>query len=198
MIDARRRTFVIEKQGTVAGPRRATGATARTATTNSTAGPAARSRQGSRRQLARWRRDFSAARLIGCPDSVQRDSRRPRDAGDRRGRGVHRSQGSRTATASSTSIGEPDRGTGTIICNVQRYNPTPRSSRPPSRISASRPRRATTRWATAIRLTRCRFPSPVGPDAIPNCVPMNIFGQGNVSDAAADVRASRRSPASAP
>ena len=42
--------------------------------------------------------------------------------------------------------------------------------------------------------------SPVGPDAIPNCVPMNIFGQGNVSDAAArlrglaEVRCRRRDP----
>jgi outer membrane receptor protein involved in Fe transport len=30
------------------------------------------------------------------------------------------------------------------------------------------------------------IPSPVGPDAIPNCVPMNVFGQGNVSSAAAN------------
>ena len=29
------------------------------------------------------------------------------------------------------------------------------------------------------------IPSPVGPDAIPNCVPINILGQGNVSSAAA-------------
>ena len=37
------------------------------------------------------------------------------------------------------------------------------------------------------------IPSPVGPDAIPNCVPMNIFGQGNVSDAAAAYAVSEKS-----
>jgi outer membrane receptor protein involved in Fe transport len=37
------------------------------------------------------------------------------------------------------------------------------------------------------------IPSPVGPDAIPNCVPMNIFGQGNVSQAAADYVVSEKS-----
>ena len=87
--------------------------------------------------------------------------------------------------------GRPDlitdalRGTGTIVCNVQRYNPTPRSWRPRSpEAGAGGPRR---------RLARQRrpdvpvpIPGPVGPDAIPNCVPMNIFGQGNVSQAAQD------------
>ena len=36
------------------------------------------------------------------------------------------------------------------------------------------------------------IPGPVGPDAIPNCVPMNVFGQGNVSQAAHDYAVSQK------
>ena len=79
------------------------------------------------------------------------------------------------------------RGTGQIICNVQRYNPTD------AQLAAS---------VAYIRVPAAQgddslapdgdplypvpIPGPVGPDAIPNCVPMNILGQGNVSAAAAD------------
>ena len=36
------------------------------------------------------------------------------------------------------------------------------------------------------------IPGPVGPDAIRNCVPMNVFGQGNVSQAAHDYAVSQK------
>jgi outer membrane receptor protein involved in Fe transport len=36
------------------------------------------------------------------------------------------------------------------------------------------------------------IPGPVGPDAISNCVPMNVFGQGNVSQAAHDYVVSQK------
>jgi outer membrane receptor protein involved in Fe transport len=85
-------------------------------------------------------------------------------------------------------IAEADRGTGSIICNVQRYNPTPaqlQASVANIRVPAAQgddslaPPGADSTYPVPI-------PSPVGPDAIPNCVPLNIFGQGNVSAAAAD------------
>jgi outer membrane receptor protein involved in Fe transport len=73
-------------------------------------------------------------------------------------------------------IAEADRGTGDIICNVQRYNPTDQQ--------------------LAESVDHITVPSAAGPvgiaapvgldDSIENCVPLNIFGWGNVSDAAAD------------
>jgi iron complex outermembrane recepter protein len=76
------------------------------------------------------------------------------------------------------------RGTGTVICNVQRYNPTPQQLqqsvayvRVPAAQGADWLGNGDPNYPVPI-------PSPVGPDAIPNCTPMNAFGQGNVSDAA--------------
>ena len=60
-----------------------------------------------------------------------------------------------------TSSPTPDRGTGTIICNVQRYNPTDAQLQAVGRrLSACRPRRATIRSATAARRTSCRSRRP--------------------------------------
>jgi iron complex outermembrane recepter protein len=73
-------------------------------------------------------------------------------------------------------IAEPDRGTGDVICNVQRYNPTQQQ--------------------LAASVAHVRVPSTTGPvgiaspvgldDTIASCVPLNIFGWGNVSREAAD------------
>ncbi|HZL95533.1 MAG TPA: Plug domain-containing protein, partial [Vicinamibacterales bacterium] len=81
---------------------------------------------------------------------------------------------------------EADRGTGTIICNVQRYNPTDAQLQA-SVASVRVPAAQGADWLGSGSPTDLvPIPSPVGPDAIPNCVPMNVFGQGNVSQAAAD------------
>jgi outer membrane receptor protein involved in Fe transport len=88
--------------------------------------------------------------------------------------------------------GRPDlitdalRGTGTIVCNVQRYNPTPdqlRQSVAWKRVPAAQGDDSLGNGDPTFPVP---IPGPVGPDAIPNCVPMNIFGQGNVSQAAQD------------
>jgi iron complex outermembrane receptor protein len=84
-------------------------------------------------------------------------------------------------------VPESARGTGTIICNVQRYNPTPeqlQASVANVRVPAAQ---GDDSLAPPGDFTYpVPIPGPVGPDAIPNCVPMNIFGQGNVSQAAQD------------
>lgn len=75
-----------------------------------------------------------------------------------------------------------DPETGAIICNVQRYNPTP------EQLAASMEGRlvATTRiteFPDGVRTVD----SPIWDDnAIRDCQPLNIFGHGNVSQAAAD------------
>jgi outer membrane receptor protein involved in Fe transport len=83
-------------------------------------------------------------------------------------------------------VAEADRGTGQIICNVQRYNPTPQELQ----LSVANVRVPAAQGDDSLGngdpLAPVPIPSPVGPDAIPNCVPMNIFGQGNVSQAAQD------------
>ena len=95
----------------------------------------------------------------------------------------------------TTLVTEAQRGTGQIICNVQRYNPTPAQlqdavdgfpgdptatpplpPRPPV-LAPSVQGDYTLGGPTEL----VQIPGPVGPDAIPNCVPMNAFGQGNVS-----------------
>ena len=83
-------------------------------------------------------------------------------------------------------IAEADRGTGTIICNVQRYNPTDAELQA-SVANVRVPAAQGADWlGNGDPLDPVPIPSPVGPDAIANCVPMNIFGQGNVSQAAQD------------
>jgi outer membrane receptor protein involved in Fe transport len=81
-------------------------------------------------------------------------------------------------------IADADRGTGTIICNVQRYNPTPAQLQQ-AVAGVLVPAAQGADWLGSGKPTDLvPIPSPVGPDAIPNCVPMNVFGQGNVSQAA--------------
>ena len=68
-------------------------------------------------------------------------------------------------------VTDADRGTGDVICNVQRYNPTD------AQLQAA--------------VAGVTVPSPTGPvpiaspvgldGSIENCVPLNIFGLGNVS-----------------
>jgi outer membrane receptor protein involved in Fe transport len=85
-------------------------------------------------------------------------------------------------------VAPADRGTGNIVCNVSRYA----SLITPASLAAS---------VASVRVPAAQgddslgsgsptdlvpIPSPVGPDAISNCVPMNVFGTGNVSSAAAD------------
>ncbi len=83
-------------------------------------------------------------------------------------------------------IAEPERGTGTIICNVQRYNPTPaqlQASVANVRVPAAQ---GDDSLGSGSPTDLVPIPSPVGPDAIPNCLPMNVFGIGNVSPDAAN------------
>lgn len=75
-----------------------------------------------------------------------------------------------------------DPNTGAIICNVQRYDPTP------EQLAASMEGRlvATTRITEFPDGVR-EVDSPIVDDnAIRDCQPLNIFGHGNVSRAAAD------------
>ena len=82
-------------------------------------------------------------------------------------------------------VANADRGTGQIVCNVQRYNPTQaqlQAAVANVRVPAAQ---GDDSLGNGDPLYPVPIPSPVGPDAIPNCVPINIFGQGNVSKAAA-------------
>ena len=82
-------------------------------------------------------------------------------------------------------VANADRGTGQIICNVQRYPVTQallQQSVANVRVPAAQ---GDDSLGNGNPLDLVPIPAPVGPDAIPNCVPMNIFGQGNVSSAAA-------------
>jgi outer membrane receptor protein involved in Fe transport len=85
-----------------------------------------------------------------------------------------------------------DPALGTIICNVQRYNPTPAQLRdavdgnssvtppiPPVLVPSVQGDDSLGGPADLVPI-----PGPVGPDAIPNCVPLNAFGLGNASPAA--------------
>jgi len=83
-------------------------------------------------------------------------------------------------------IAAADRGTGSVICNVQRYNPTPaqlQASVANVRVPAAQ---GDDSLGSGSPTDLVPIPSPVGPDAIPNCVPMNVFGIGNVSPQAAE------------
>ena len=99
-----------------------------------------------------------------------------------------------TGNYTGAADGRPDlvnpalRGTGTILCNVQRYNPTQaqlQAAVANIRVPAAQ---GDSSLGNGDPTFPVPIPSPVGPDAIPNCVPMNIFGQGNVSAAAAGLR----------
>ena len=82
-----------------------------------------------------------------------------------------------------------DPSLGTIICNVQRFNPTPEqlldavdgdpTANPPIPPVLVPSVQGDDSLGAPDELVP--IPGPVGPDAIDNCVPMNAFGQGNVS-----------------
>jgi outer membrane receptor protein involved in Fe transport len=75
-------------------------------------------------------------------------------------------------------VAEADRGTGTIVCNVQRYNPTPEQL---AAVPAIQGRTKTTVDGTVP------LASPIGlDDTISGCVPFNIMGHGQITPAAAD------------
>jgi outer membrane receptor protein involved in Fe transport len=81
-------------------------------------------------------------------------------------------------------IAEADRGTGSIVCNVNRYNVTDallQASVAGFLVPSVQGDDSLGGPADLVPI-----PGPVGPDAIANCVPFNILGQGNVSAAAAD------------
>jgi iron complex outermembrane receptor protein len=81
-------------------------------------------------------------------------------------------------------IAEADRGTGRIVCNVNRYTVTDallRASVAGFRVPSVQGDDSLGGPADLVPI-----PGPVGPDAIANCVPFNVLGQGNVSAAAAD------------
>lgn len=83
-------------------------------------------------------------------------------------------------------VAPADRGTGDIICNVQRYNPTE------AELAAS---------VADVRVPSPEGPvgiaSPVGLDgSIENCVPLNVFGWGNASQAAQNYLVSDKSAVS--
>jgi outer membrane receptor protein involved in Fe transport len=75
-----------------------------------------------------------------------------------------------------------DPNTGAIVCNVQRYNPTP------EQLAASMEGRlvATTRITEFPDGVRTVDSPIVDDNAIRDCQPLNVFGLGNVSQAAAD------------
>jgi len=76
-----------------------------------------------------------------------------------------------------------DPSQGVIICNVQRYNPTPDQLREAVKdVRVPAPQGDDSLGGPEDLVP---IPGPVGPDgSIENCVPMNIFGHGNVSDEA--------------
>jgi outer membrane receptor protein involved in Fe transport len=73
-------------------------------------------------------------------------------------------------------VAAADRGTGTIICNVQRYNPTPADLALAPAIQG----KLNSRDGTPLA-------SPIGLDnTISDCVPFNIMGRGQITPEAAD------------
>jgi outer membrane receptor protein involved in Fe transport len=73
-------------------------------------------------------------------------------------------------------VAEVDRGTGNIICNVQRYNPTPADLAATPAIQG----------IASSRDPNVPLASPVGLDnTISDCVPLNIMGNGISPEAAA-------------
>jgi outer membrane receptor protein involved in Fe transport len=75
-------------------------------------------------------------------------------------------------------VAEADRGTGTIVCNVQRYNPTPEQL---AAVPAIQGRTKTTVDGTVP------LASPIGlDDTIAGCVPLSLMGHGRITPAAAD------------
>jgi iron complex outermembrane receptor protein len=74
-------------------------------------------------------------------------------------------------------VADADRGTGTIVCNVQRYNPTP------AELAAT----PSIQGFASSRDPNVPLASPIGLDnTISDCVPFNVMGNGQISQAAAD------------
>ena len=120
-------------------------------------------------------------KLTGVFDGL-RD--RPPGARDRRRRDLHRPprldgrHRHRTSGRSPDLVAPAARGTGTIICNVQRYNPTPAQL---AAVAAIQGRTKTTVNGVVP------LASPIGLDnSISECVPFNIMGHGQITPAAAD------------
>ena len=87
-------------------------------------------------------------------------------------------------TGTGAPDGRPDlvapaaRGTGTIVCNVQRYNPTAAQL---AAVAAIQGRTKTTVNGTVP------LASPIGLDnSISDCVPFNMMGNGQITPAASD------------
>jgi outer membrane receptor protein involved in Fe transport len=73
-------------------------------------------------------------------------------------------------------VAEADRGTGTIICNVQRYNPT----------EAQLAAHPSVQGLSSSRDQNLPLAAPIGLDnSISDCVPLNIMGHGISPEAAA-------------
>jgi iron complex outermembrane receptor protein len=74
-------------------------------------------------------------------------------------------------------IADADRGMGTIVCNVQRYNPTP------AELAAT----PAIQGVFSSRDPNLPLASPIGLDnSVSDCVPFNIMGNGQITQAAAD------------
>src|SRR5690606_20631802 len=76
-----------------------------------------------------------------------------------------------------------DPSQGVVMCNVQRFNPTPeQSAESVAGVLVPAPQGDDSLGGPEDRVP---IPGPVGPDnSIENCVPLNIFGHGNVSEEA--------------
>ncbi len=81
-------------------------------------------------------------------------------------------------------VTEADRGTGTIICNVNRYPVTDAALQ--ASVAGFLVPSVQGDDSLGGPQDLVPIPGPVGPDAISNCVPFNVLGQGNVSQAAQD------------
>ncbi|HEU4617242.1 MAG TPA: TonB-dependent receptor [Gammaproteobacteria bacterium] len=81
-------------------------------------------------------------------------------------------------------VSEADHGTGIVMCNVQRYNPTQAQLQAAvAGILVPAPQGDDSLGGPEDRVP---IPGPVGPDnTIRDCVPMNVLGQGNVTPDAA-------------
>jgi outer membrane receptor protein involved in Fe transport len=88
-------------------------------------------------------------------------------------------------------VAEADRGSGVIICNVQRYNPTPAELQAAvAGFTVPAPQGDDSLGGPEDLVP---IPGPIGNDnAVRDCVPLNAFGQGNATQAAADYVVSQK------
>jgi len=84
----------------------------------------------------------------------------------------------------TTLVAEADRGTGVIMCNVQRFNPTPAELQAAVAGYLVPSVQGDDSLGGPDELVP--IPGPIGPDnSVRDCVPMNVLGQGNVDPRAA-------------